>query len=190
MAIALESSGRRFERGGLGLHIPIGVVEIPVSQIARQQDQAVGQRNGLATPTRNPLCGEAMTQIIKTRIWARAIAGNPSPQATKGPIGSAHLQGPAERPDKEVAGQGVMRPANALVALERSHGRWVQRQRALRTAFDSRDTQGACCGIKILGTQPNGLRGANARTCQQGDECAINQGTQFVPPWSQPFRAA
>ena len=98
------SNGGRAERGGLWLHIPIGGVEVLVAQIARQQNEAVGQWRRLASPTRNPVGGKAVAQIIKTRSGPGTVTEDSAHQALKSPIGSAHPQGPAQGADKEVVG--------------------------------------------------------------------------------------
>jgi hypothetical protein len=58
------------------LNIPIGVVKILVSQIARQQHQALGDRIGLAAPTADKRGGKAVAKIVKPGTRACPITGN------------------------------------------------------------------------------------------------------------------
>lgn len=42
MTVPLKSSGRIFQCRDFGLNIPIGIVEMAVPEVARQQNQVVG----------------------------------------------------------------------------------------------------------------------------------------------------
>ena len=119
----------------------------------------MGKRNGLLAPARDPFRREQMAQVVQSRPRPGTVTDNPTHQASKSPVGSAHLERSTERTDKETVGQRVICSADALIILQRPHGRRVERQYAFWTLLNGRDAQHARRWIKVVIAQANGLRG-------------------------------
>jgi hypothetical protein len=161
-------------------HIPVGSDKVPVSKIAAQQKQVMGDGRAAPGPLGDPMTRKGMAQIVEPRSRPLTTRVQALTHEAEVVVSSILRKGATTMTDEQMIGEGRSLRAQPQKTNERGHGCWVQRQYPLRAELARGHMQGARFRIEILNPQLPQLANPQSGAGAKANQRLIDVGPQRV----------